>query len=104
MLHASADMSVAPLQAIPPLLREFGVEPSSVFEQVGFDQDTLRDAANRLPFGLVGHLLDECVVASSCPHFGLLVGIRSGPAAEDDLYRRLGAGGVRGQRRQSCGL
>ena len=81
VLHASADMSVAPLQAIPPLLREFGVEPSSVFEQVGFDQDTLRDAANRLPFGLVGHLLDECVVASSCPHFGLLVGIRSGPAA-----------------------
>lgn len=81
VLHASADMSVAPLQAIPLLLREFGVEPSSVFEQVGFDQDTLRDAANRLPFGLVGHLLDECVVASSCPHFGLLVGIRSGPAA-----------------------
>jgi AraC-like DNA-binding protein len=48
---------------------------------VGIDQDALTDAANRLPFGLVGRLLDECVVASSCPHFGLLAGIRSGPAA-----------------------
>lgn len=81
VLHASADMSVAPLQAIPPLLRELGMEPSSVFERVGIDQDTLTDAANRLPFGLVGRLLDECAAASSCPHFGLLTGIRAGPAA-----------------------
>lgn len=63
------------------MLRELRVEPSSVFERVGLDQDALADAANRLPFGLVGRLLDECVVASSCPHFGLLAGIRSGPAA-----------------------
>lgn len=81
VLHASEDMSVGPLQAIPSLLRELGVKPSSVFERVGIDQHALTDAANRVPFSLVGRLLDECVVASSCPHFGLLVGIRSGPAA-----------------------
>lgn len=74
-------MSIAPLLAIPSLLRELRVEPSSVLGRVGLDQDALTDAANRLPFGLVGRLLDECVVASSCPHFGLLAGIRSGPAA-----------------------
>ena len=66
VLHATADMSVAPLQAIPSLLREFRVEPSSVFERVGIDQGVLADAANRLPFGLVGRLLDECAAASSC--------------------------------------
>ncbi len=81
VLHATADMSVAPLQAIPSLLREFGVEPSPVLERAGVDQGVLADAANRLPFGLVGRLLDECVAASACPHFGLLLGIRSGPAA-----------------------
>ncbi len=80
-LIAAADLSVAPLQAIPPLLRELGVEPSSVLERVGIDQGVLADATNRVPFGLVGRLLDECAAASSCPHFGLLVGIRSGPAA-----------------------
>ena len=81
VLHSSEDMSVAPLQVIPPLLREFGVEPSSVLKHVGIDQRALTHTANRVPFGLVGRLLDECVTRSSCPHFGLLVGIRSGPAA-----------------------
>jgi AraC-like DNA-binding protein len=81
VFHASADMSVTPLQAIPPLLRELGVEPASVFERVGIDQGVLAEASSRVPFGLVGHFLEECVAASSCPHFGLLLGIRSGPAA-----------------------
>ncbi len=74
-------MSVAPLQAIPPLLRELGVEPASVFERVGVDQGVLADASSRVPFGLVGRLIDECAAASACPHFGLLLGIRAGPAA-----------------------
>ena len=81
VLHASADMSVAPLQAIPSLLRELGVEPASVLERVGVDQGALADDSSRVPFGLVGRLIDECAAASACPHFGLLLGIRSGPAA-----------------------
>ena len=81
VLHASKDISVAPLQVIPRLLLELGVEPSLVLDRVGILRGTLDDAANRLPFGLMGRLLDECAAASRCPHFGLLVGIRSGPAA-----------------------
>jgi AraC-like DNA-binding protein len=80
-------MSVAPLQTIPSLLRELGVEPSSVLERVGIDQGALADASNRVPFGLVGSLLEECAAASSCPHFGLLVGIRSGPAAAGIAFK-----------------
>ena len=74
-------MSVAPLLVIPPLLRELGVEPASVFKRVGIDQAAFTDVANRLPFDRVGRLLNECVAATSCPHFGLLLGMRSGPAA-----------------------
>ena len=81
VLRASGDMSVAPLQVIPPLLRELGVDSALVFNRVGIDLGSLTDSANRLPFGLVGRLAEECAAASSCPHFGLLVGIRSGPAA-----------------------
>jgi AraC-like DNA-binding protein len=81
VLHASADLSVAALRAIPPLLRELGVEQSSVLKRVGINESALAHDANRVPFGLVGRLLDECAAASLQPHFGLLVGIRSGPAA-----------------------
>ncbi len=81
VLHASADMSVAPLRAIPALLRELGVEPASLLERVGVDQGALADDSSRVPFGLVGRLIEECAAASSCAHFGLLLGIRSGPAA-----------------------
>jgi AraC-like DNA-binding protein len=81
VLYASEDISVAPLLAIPPLLRELGVDPATVFKRVGIDPRALSDTANRLPFGLAGRLLEECAAESACPHFGLLVGIRSGPAA-----------------------
>ena len=90
VLRASEDLSAAALLAVPPLLRELGVEPATVFERAGIDQRALTDAANRLPFGLVGRLLDECAVASGCPHFGLLVGIRSDPAAAGIAGRLVG--------------
>src|SRR5512138_600780 len=81
LLYASEDVSVAPLLVIPSLLRELGVEPASVLERTGIERRALSDPTNRLPFSLAGRLLEECAAASACPHFGLLVGIRSGPAA-----------------------
>lgn len=90
VLYASEDVSVAPLLVVPSLLRELGVEPASVLERVGIDRHTLNDPANRLPFSLAGRLLEECAAASACPHFGLLVGIRSGPAAAGIAGRMVG--------------
>jgi AraC-like DNA-binding protein len=81
VLHESEDVSAAPFLAIPGLLREMGLEPGTVLERVGIDERTLGDAANRLPFSQAGRLLEECAAASACPHFGLLLGIREGPAA-----------------------
>lgn len=81
VLLTSSDLSVASLQAIPPLLRELGVEAAPVFDRVGIDLDAFTDARTRLPFGQAGQLFDESAAATGCPHFGLLVGIRSGSAA-----------------------
>ncbi len=52
-----------------------------MLERAGVDRGALADASSRVPFDLVGRLIVECVAASACPHFGLLLGIRSGPAA-----------------------
>jgi AraC-like DNA-binding protein len=80
-LHAGEDLSVVPLRAIVPLLQELGADPAAVLQRVGMSPDALGDSANRLPFGAAGALVDECARATGCPHFGLLLGIRSGPAA-----------------------
>jgi AraC-like DNA-binding protein len=80
-LNDSEDMSVAPLRAIPSLLRELGVEPVSVLGRFGIEERTLGDGNNRLAFDTVGRLLNDCAGATECPHFGLLLGIRSGPAS-----------------------
>jgi len=74
-------LSVAPLLAIGPLLRELGVDPAQVLRSVDVDPGALTDAANRLPFEVVGRLVAECARVTACPHFGLLLGIRSGPTA-----------------------
>jgi AraC-like DNA-binding protein len=62
-------------------LDELGVEASAVLQQVGIDARILASASNRLPFDVVGRLLAACATASGCPHFGLLLGIRSGAEA-----------------------
>lgn len=90
LLYASEDVSVAPLLVIPSLLRELGVEPAAVLERTGIERRALNDPANRLPFSQAGRLLEECAAASACPHFGLLVGIRSGPAAAGIAGRMIG--------------
>jgi hypothetical protein len=40
-----------------------------VIERVGIDRGALADASTRVPFGLVGKLMEECVVASACHLF-----------------------------------
>jgi AraC-like DNA-binding protein len=81
VLHASEDLSAATLLAIVPLLRELGADAALVLQRVAIDPGALADAANRLPFAVVGRLLNECARATDCPHFGLLLGKRSGPTA-----------------------
>ncbi|MFO1398115.1 MAG: AraC family transcriptional regulator [Burkholderiales bacterium] len=75
----SQDLWVKPLQCVPVLLREFHVRSQTVFRRAQVSRSVLGDPRNRLDFAQVGQLLVECVVATGCEHFGLLVGQRAGP-------------------------
>ena len=66
--------------AIPEMLGEFGVDPASVFGKAGFDERSLADPDGWTSFDTVGRLLNECIAATGCPHFGLLLGQRFSPA------------------------
>jgi AraC-like DNA-binding protein len=70
------DVRVAPLLAIPSLLREHELDPEKVFAQVGLDIRLFDAPENRVPFDDLGNLLEACVKQTRCPHFGLLVGQR----------------------------
>jgi AraC-like DNA-binding protein len=63
---------------IPQVLREFGIDPIEVITSVGVDPALFDDPDNRLAFRAVGQLMGACVARTGCPHFGLLVGQRSG--------------------------
>ena len=67
--------------SLPLLLREHGLDASSVLERMGVEPTLLDDAANRLPFDVAGRLVAECAAATACQHFGLLLGKRSGASA-----------------------
>ncbi len=68
---------VAPIATVPGLLREFGVEPGSLLQQFGLSEAAFSQPDRTVPFELVGRLINACVHATGCPHFGLLVGQRS---------------------------
>jgi AraC-like DNA-binding protein len=72
------DLWVRPLQCVPDLLRELDACPEVVFRKVGIDPEVLVNPNNRLDMAQVGTLVAECVAATGCEHFGLLVGQRSG--------------------------
>ena len=74
--EGSRDVRVAPLLAMPTLLREHGVDPALVLAQVGLDPRLFDDPENRVSAGAIGRLLDTSVKLTGCPHFGLLVGQR----------------------------
>jgi AraC-like DNA-binding protein len=86
MSASPLDLWVKPLQCIPDLLRELGTRPQVVFRKVGIDPAILRNPDNRLDMAQVGALIAECVAATKCDHFGLLVGQRSGPESVGLIY------------------
>jgi len=59
---------------IPGLLRQFGATPTEVLSQAGLPAAALDHVENWIPFAAADRLLGECVKATGCAHFGLLVG------------------------------
>jgi AraC-like DNA-binding protein len=80
--HASALQSglapgtqrVGPLSELPGLLRGFDVRSSTVLRRVGLAADALADRDARVPYSMIASLLDACVSATGCQHFGLMAG------------------------------
>ena len=75
------DRWVEPLLCVPALLRSFGVSFETVARNAGIPPSALDDPNGRVSFTDMGRLLMECASATDCPHFGLLVGQRSGLVA-----------------------
>lgn len=83
------DLWVRPLQFVPNLLLELGADPGAVFRRAGVDPDILYDPNNRLDFVEVGRLLVECVAATRCEYFGLLLGQSAGLEAPGIVRRMM---------------
>lgn len=70
------EIRIAPLGAIPDLLREFGVAPGTLLKTFGLSEELFHDPENTMPFQLMGRVVNACARATGCPHFGLLIGQR----------------------------
>jgi AraC-like DNA-binding protein len=69
------------LVELPQVLRELGEDPVMIITRAGIDPELLRNPENSLSFVKLGKLLQACVAATKCEHFGLLLGQRSGTAS-----------------------
>jgi len=75
-LPQTGEIRVAPLGAIPDLLREIGVAPGALLKTFGLSEEFFHEPENTLPFELMGRILKACARETGCPHFGLLTGQR----------------------------
>jgi AraC-like DNA-binding protein len=65
---------VGVLREVPRVLRALGADPESVFQVVGLNLHILDNPENEISFVAMGQLLDACVEATRCEHFGLMAG------------------------------
>ena len=65
---------VGALGVIPPLLRQFGVDPLPVLASAGLEVSAFDLADNTIPYAAFRRVMGECARRSRCEHFGLLVG------------------------------
>jgi hypothetical protein len=68
---------IGALVELPQVLRELGEDPATVIVGAGVYPDSLRNPENAISFVELGRLLEACVAATRCEHFGLLLGQRS---------------------------
>lgn len=78
LLHVDATVRIGSVWPIPELLREYGADPAAVLRDAGLEPTLFDDRQNLVSFAARGRLLDRCVQATGCRHFGLLVGQRGG--------------------------
>lgn len=71
-------LRVGPILDLPLLLKELGQDPDTLIGGAGVDPRLFDDPENTIGFPALGRLLAHCAAGTGCPHFGLLLGQRTG--------------------------
>ena len=69
---------ISGIAAIPAILAQLNADSDAVFARARVDRALFDNPANVIGFTSVGRLVRECVNATECEHFGLLVGQQGG--------------------------
>jgi len=73
-------LRAGPLVNIPTLLCEFGCDPAAVLRRAGLSPNALDFTEHRISYLTASRLLERCVEATGCEHFGLLLGQSDTPS------------------------
>jgi AraC-like DNA-binding protein len=65
---------VQPIMHIARTIRELGADPERVFAGAGIPDDLFANPEKTISLQAIGDLLERCVAATGCEHFGLLLG------------------------------
>ena len=71
---------VGPLVNIERVIAELGFDPEVAFRRAGVQPAVFRDPDHRVSYLQAGQLIAEAAAVTGCPHFGLLVGVKSEPS------------------------
>lgn len=75
---APAMLRIGSTVGVPEVLRDLGADPVKVLAEVGVDLELFNNPNNRISFLARGRMIAHCADRTACPHFGLLVGKKSG--------------------------
>jgi hypothetical protein len=69
---------VGAFSRLPEVLTSLGADPAAVCAAAGFDAMLFDDPANPVTYRAASHLFRTSAECTGCPHFGLMLGQRSG--------------------------
>jgi AraC-like DNA-binding protein len=64
--------------ALPSVLESFGVDAARLLREFGLGLPAFRNPETRIPYSTLDRIVGRCVEATSCEHFGLLIGEQAG--------------------------
>lgn len=73
-MFAEWSQRVGGFTAVPALIRQMGLDPGALLDDVGLARDSLEEPEQRVPYAAIGALLHAAARLTKCPHFGLLCG------------------------------